>query len=186
MFHASIRGRDELAGLLGQLAQISSRPRYAFMMLSLLAEVADARGVAGPWVRSKDMPMLLRDWLCDALAQMAARDPKRLALTRRVEDALRDAGQLPDDAQAARAIIEEEVRLRIRASGKTNVSRAVSELVEAGLLRRHYQGYRVDHHNRGAQRQAVYTLAGNARLLLSRRVTPAPVEVVRQGELFPA
>lgn len=33
-----------------------------------------------------------------------------------------------------------------------------SDLVKAGLVRRHYQGYRVDHHNRGAQREAVYTI----------------------------
>jgi predicted transcriptional regulator len=51
-----------------------------------------------------------------------------------------------------------EVRERVRASGMTSISRAVSELVRAGLLKRHYQGYRVDHENRGAQRQAVYTI----------------------------
>ena len=53
------------------------------------------------------------------------------------------------------AIREEE---RVRRSGRCNVSRAVSELVRAGLVRRHYEGWRVDHHNRGARREAVYTL----------------------------
>src|SRR3546814_5750889 len=51
-------------------------------------------------------------------------------------------------------------------AGRANVSRAVSDLVRAGMLHRHYQGYRVDHYNRGARRQAVYTLSRVARELL--------------------
>jgi DNA-binding MarR family transcriptional regulator len=58
------------------------------------------------------------------------------------------------------------VPLRVRISGKANVSRAVSELVKAGLLRRHYQGFRVDHRNRGAQRQVVYSLTTAAKAVL--------------------
>ncbi|OYW85496.1 MAG: hypothetical protein B7Z20_08990 [Sphingobium sp. 32-64-5] len=59
--------------------------------------------------------------------------------------------------------VEELVRERVHASGKTNLSRAVTELVKAGLIRRHYQGYRVDRHTCGGQRRAVCTLVGNAR-----------------------
>jgi hypothetical protein len=44
----------------------------------------------------------------------------------------------------------------------------VSELVRAGLVRRHYQGYRVDHVNRGAQRNAVYTIVPEVRRALAR------------------
>jgi hypothetical protein len=118
----------------------------------------------------------LRDWLCDALTPMGRRDPRRLALEARVRDELAAEGSLPAAPAAAAALIEREVRERVRASGKTNVSRAVSELVRAGLLHRHYQGYRVDHHNRGAQRQAVYTLSAPARRLfgLARPERPAP------------
>jgi predicted transcriptional regulator len=68
----------------------------------------------------------------------------------------------------AEAFIGEQVRQRIRKSGRTNVSRAVSELVQVGFVRRHYQGYRVDHPNRGAQRQAVYTITDETRRALSR------------------
>jgi hypothetical protein len=32
------------------------------------------------------------------------------------------------------------------------------------LLHRHYQGYRVDHPNRRAQREAVYTIATDVRM----------------------
>jgi hypothetical protein len=60
----------------------------------------------------------------------------------------------------------------MRAVGKRNLSRAVSELVNAGLLRCHYQGYRVDHRNRGGKRHAVYTLAEDARLLSPAARTP--------------
>jgi hypothetical protein len=77
------------------------------------------------------------------------------------------AGELPADADRAEALVEERVREHVRQSGRCNVSRAVSDLCRAGLLRRHYQGYRVDHDNRGAQREAVYT------------IMPEPLKVLR-------
>jgi predicted transcriptional regulator len=64
---------------------------------------------------------------------------------------------------------DEEIEARILRSGRTNVSRAVSDLVRAGLLQRHYQGYRVDHPNRRAQREAVYTIAPDVRRALAGR-----------------
>ena len=98
---------------------------------------------------------------------------------------LRRDARLSGDAAADEAAVQDEVRARVRASGKTNLSRAASELVKAGLLKRHYQGYRVDHLNRGAQRQAVYTLTGRARALVGARPTPArPAARPRQGDLF--
>jgi hypothetical protein len=178
MFHSLARSFDPAAldvpSLLELLAQCSSRPRYAFMILNLIAQVAKADGSAGPYVADGQAAVPLRDWLCDALTPMGQRDPRRIALEQRVRDEMEESGTLPDAPDEARLAIEEEVRNRVRASGKTNVSRAVSELVKAGLLRRHYQGYRVNHHNRGAQRQAVYTLAEAARGLM------------RQGQAGPA
>jgi len=82
----------------------------------------------------------------------------------------------------APAAIDDKVRARVRAAGKANLSRAVTELVKAGLLERHYEGYRVDHKNRGAQRHAVYTLAGSARTLLGEHCEVACSPGV-QGEL---
>ena len=78
------------------------------------------------------------------------------------------AGTLPVDETAAEQAVTAEVQARLRRSGRTNVSRAVTELVRLGLLRRHYQGYRVDHHNRGAQRQAVYTVTDDTRRALAQ------------------
>lgn len=156
-----------MPALLGQLAQGSTRPRYAFMLLNLLAEVADQNGNAGPFVQSSEGTLLLRDWLSDALTPMGHRDPKRIAITAKVDAELSASGRLPDNDQSATAIIDDEVRRRVRAAAKANLSRAVTELVKAGLLKRHYQGYRVDHQNRGAQRHAVYTLSGLARNLIA-------------------
>lgn len=65
-------------------------------------------------------------------------------------------------------IMADEVRERLRRSDRTNVSRAVSDLVRVGLLRRHYRGYRVDHHNRGAGREAVCTLTAAAKQTLGK------------------
>jgi len=177
MFHGSAprSASDSALGLLlEQVARCSTRPRYAFMLLTLIADAARADGSAGPMVCNAAGLVPLRDWLCDALTPMGGRDPRRQALEDRIRDAMALAGELPADPAQARAAIDEQVRVRVRASGKTNLSRAVSELVNAGLLRRHYQGYRVDHHNRGAQRQAVYTLIGRARSLIGRSAPPSP------------
>jgi len=168
------------------LAHASTRPRYAFMVLSLIAEVANADGEAGPFVRRDRQQHTLRDWLCDSLAPMGGRDPRRMALAARVEADLHGSGTLPKDARQSAAMVEQELRDRIRTSGKTNLSRAVSELVGAGLLRRYYAGYAVDHANRGGQRNAVYVLQGLARCLLPRHNVPRPVPIrpkPAQGEL---
>lgn len=169
--------------LLEQLAQCSKRPRYAYMLLTLIADVAKKDGKAGPLVVHGNVATPLRDWLCDALTPMGGRDPKRQALRQQINDDLHRRGLLLGDALQNAAIIDDEVRERVRASGKTNLSRAVTELVNAGLLKRHYQGYSVDHLNRGAQRQAVYTLAGRALCLLVREALPREASS-RQGELL--
>jgi hypothetical protein len=148
----------DVSDILGRLARASSRPRYTFMVLNLLSDAADPRGKAGPYVVRGPNATPVRDWLCDALAPMAERDRRRQALAARVRAELAD--ELPEDPTVAEPIVEAAVRDRIRASGRTNVSRAVSDLVRAGLVRRYYEGYRVNHQNRGAQRQAVYVIAG--------------------------
>ncbi len=189
MFHAPVPshvpGGSDLSLLLDQLSHCCSRPRYAFMLLTLIADVAKPDGSAGPLVRVGDGLVSLRDWLCDALTPMGHRDPRRMALVERVREELRKGERLTGDAAADDMVVQDEVRTRVRASGKTNLSRAASELVKAGLLKRHYQGYRVDHLNRGAQRQVVYTLTGRARALIA---TPPPPQRgsarARQGDLF--
>jgi hypothetical protein len=163
---ATSAGRD-MAALVDCLAKVSSRPRYAYILLGLLAEIAGPDGSAGPYVGTDQGPLPLRDWLCDALAPMGQRDPRRLTLTERVREELTKEGQLPEEPAAASRMVDAEVRDRIRTSGKTNLSRAISELVKAGLIRRHYKGYAVDHINRGGQRLAVYTLIGRTRCLLA-------------------
>lgn len=156
----------DMPSMMETLAQNSARPRYAFMVLNLIASIAGPDGKAGPLVVTDGSAATIRDWLCDALAPMGSRDPRRQALVDRVLSELASDGRLPVDAAAAKTIVDEELRRRIRTAGKANVSRAVSDLVRAGMLHRHYQGYRVDHYNRGARRQAVYTLSRVARELL--------------------
>ena len=170
---------NETAALLDCLADVSTRPRYAFMVLGLIAQVAGPDGVAGPHVMTGQGPLPLRDWLCDGLAPMGRRDPRRAALAERVREGLRRDGQLAEAGESAERVVEAELRDRVRISGKTNLSRAISELVAAGLIRRHYKGFAVDHINRGGQRLAVYALTGRARCLLpmagpSPRPQPQP------------
>lgn len=167
----------DLPALLERIAKVSVRPRYAFMVLNLIAQASGGTGRAGPHVRVGKALVPIRDWLCDALAPMAQREPKRVALRATVLQELARDGRLPADAAQAEKLAEAEVRDRMRLSARTNVSHAVSELVKAGLLKRYYQGYRVDHENRGAQRQAVYLLTEEARAALSPAVDPSSVKV---------
>lgn len=156
----------DLPAVLDRLSATCERPRYSFMVLQLIAQASDPSGWAGPWIEREGRRLSVRDWLSEALSPVARRDPRRLGLAARARADLEKAGTLPADPVAAQAAIEAEVRHRIRLSGRTNVSRAVSELVRAGLVRRHYQGFRVDHHNRGAQRHAVYAVTEEARRAL--------------------
>ena len=128
-----------LPALLSRLQDISERPRYAFMVLNLIIRASGPSGRAGPYVRYGDALIPVRDWLSDALAPMAGRAPSRLALTEVVRNALAEAGQLPSDGQKADRMIAAEVTERMRKTGRTNVSRAVSDLVRAGLVQRYYK-----------------------------------------------
>ena len=136
------------------LATVSARPRYAFMVLNLLGEAASAKGEAGPWVREGEGATPIRDWLTTQLMPMSARDGRRSAMRARVAHGLR--ARLTGDAVRDTAMIDAAVVEIALATGKANVSRAVSDLVRAGMVRRHYAGRVTDHANRGAGRHAVY------------------------------
>lgn len=153
MTHAA--APSDLGTILATLAGASRRPRYAFMVLGLIAEAARPDGQAGPWVRrggpsGQGERVGMRDWLARQLAPLAANDRRRATLRARV--AARIGG---DDAAAIDAALAEEAL----AIGRANVSRAVSDLVRAGLVRRHYAGRVTDHANRGGRRMAVYAVA---------------------------
>lgn len=158
----------DLPGIMRAIAVNSARPRYTFMVLDLIARAAGKAGQAGPHVREGDQMVPIREWLSTAIAPSAARRHQRRATTQSIRRTMEAQGLLPDDSQEAARLVEDEVANRVRVSGMTAVSRAVSELVKAGLIQRHYQGYRIDHENRGAQRQAVYTVPMPVRAVLER------------------
>ncbi|WP_230461506.1 hypothetical protein [Sphingobium sp. CAP-1] len=85
----------DIAAVLERLAQVSSRPRYAFMLLNLIAQVAGPDGSAGPWIKRDNELVSLRDWLCDALTPMAQRSTRNMALGERVHRDLVRSGVLP-------------------------------------------------------------------------------------------
>lgn len=154
--------------LLDRLTASCERPRYNFMLLTLIMEASASSGRAGPYVRVANDDVPIRDWLCDAMNPVGRREPRRLRMLARVRAELAAAGALPNDPKAAEQAVDAEVRERLRQSGRTNVSRAVSELVRAGLVQRFYKGDYVDHHNRGGQRHAVYIVAEEIRRALSK------------------
>jgi hypothetical protein len=147
----------DLPAILERLTVVCERPRYSFMVLNLIAQASAQTGSAGPYVHDGSRRVPVRDWLCDALIPVAQRDPRRQAIAGKVRQELEAKRALPADPEVAKRIVDDHVRKRVRQSGRTNVSRAVSELVRAGFVR---------HHNRGAQRQAVYTITDEARRAL--------------------
>lgn len=160
----------DLPAVLERIADLSPRPRYTFMVLNLIARAAGQSDSAGPYINEGGQVVPIRDWLSNALLPMAQRDARRLAIVAQVRADLEGCNELPSDVRVADQIIADVVRCRLLHSGRTNVSRAVSDLVRAGLVRRHYQGFRVDHENRGAQREAVYTITPAVKRALGKAV----------------
>lgn len=148
------------------LAEVSRRPRYAFMVLNLISEIAGPDGRAGPWVQVNGAAVPLRDWLSDTLTPLGQDERRRADLRRRLMAAMKN--ELPDDLEEAERLVERALQQRIRASGKTNISHAVSDLVKAGFVKRHYEGWVRNHVNRGAQRHAVYVVDGDVLAALRR------------------
>jgi hypothetical protein len=154
--------------ILDRLSAVSSRPRYAFMILHLLAEQAGPGGKAGPIVTDDDQERLtLRDYIGKRLSRMSGRDYRRKQLEARVRAELKD--RLPDDLFDAQQIIDREVADRVRSAGADNFSRVVGELERAGYLTRFYQGYRKNHQNRGGLRNLVCVLDADVNAALRRR-----------------
>lgn len=176
-----------VGGIYAVLAEVSSRPRYAFLVLQLVSEAADGRGQAGPFVARDGKPALLRDWLCTQLLPLSEQQGRRAALRARVSASLKDELTGDDARDAAR--IDQAVEEQVLAVGRANVSRAISDLARAGLVTRHYAGYATNHRNRGGGRHAVYVVTPGVLMLLRR---PAPMHgaarssTTRQGELFAA
>lgn len=162
--------RLDAPAVIERIARVSKRPRYTLLLLNLIARVADAKGSAGPYVWENGRRVGIRDWLATAMSPLAQRDHRRLAVVHKVRADLARCGALPADPLQAERAVTEEVRSRVLQSGRCSVSRSVSDLVRAGLVRRWYQGYRVDHHNRGAQREAVYTIPIEVRRALGHSV----------------
>jgi hypothetical protein len=173
-----------LGSIVATLAANSSRPRYAFVVLQLVAEVANGQGRAGPFVQRPTGPMGLRDWLCTQLMPMSERNVRRAALCARV--AANVAERLVGNPERDEATITAAVEEQVLSVGRANVSRAISDLVKAGLMSRHYAGYATNHQHRGAGRHAVYVIAPAALAALGKTVPKATSLGPRQGQLFAA
>lgn len=162
--------RSASLGLIFQrLAERSSRPRYAFMVLNLISEAAGARGLAGPYVERAGARTPLRDWLAGELMPLSGRDRRRDALRARIAAELQP--RLSGDAERDAATIDAAVEEEALAVGKANVSRAVTDLVRAGMVRRHYAGRITDHPNRGGKRLAVYAVDAEVMAAIRTRAT---------------
>lgn len=154
--------------ILDELSVSSSRPRYAFAVLSLLAEQAGPGGKTGPFITDVDQEQLsLREYIGKHLARMSGRDRRRKELERRIRENLQ--AELPDDLFEAQLIVDKAVDERVRATGADNFSRVVGELVKCGFVARHYEGYRTPHSNRGGLRNLVCVLDPDVSAALRRR-----------------
>lgn len=153
--------------ILDELSEASSRPRYAFAVLALLAEQAGPGGKAGPFIVDDDERLSLREYIGKRLARLSGRDHRRKALERRVRAEMAD--KLPDDLIEAQKLVDQAVSERVRASGANNFSRVVGELEKAGYIARYYEGYRTPHTNKGGCRNLVCVLDPDVSAALRRR-----------------
>lgn len=154
--------------ILDTLSEKSTRPRYAFMVLNLLAEQAGPGNKAGPFVLGDTgVPMPLREWIGDRLSRMSGRDKRRKALERRIRASMQD--KLPDDLLEAQQLVDIAVADHVRTTGADNASRVFAELERCGYLKRFYQGRITNHENRGGLRNLVCVLDGDAIAALRRR-----------------
>jgi hypothetical protein len=183
----TVRHISGIGSIYATLAACSSRPRYAFLVLQLVAEAANVQGRAGPLVSCGDANMLLRDWLCIQLMPMSERDGRRGALRARIVETLAD--RLTGERDHDQSIIDSAVDEHVLTVGRANISRAISDLVRAGLVRRHYAGYRTNHENRGGGRHAVYAIEPDILIALGKPVAEVfrtPKLMAEQGQLFAA
>lgn len=155
-----------MPAVVDKIMAVSPRPRYTLLVLNLLAKAANPNGVAGPYIFEEGQAVPVRDWLGRALIPMARRHHRRQDIRRKILDEMKKKAPLPADQAELDQILDAQVQDRLQQSARCGVSRAVSDLVRAGLVHRHYQGYHVDHENRGAQREAVYTLLPGVRAAL--------------------
>src|SRR3546814_10677237 len=85
-----------VSNILDQLATTSSRPRYAFAVLALLAEQAGPTGKTGPFITDEDEEKLpLREYIGKRLARMSGRDSRRRQPESRIREDPKDV--LPED-----------------------------------------------------------------------------------------
>src|SRR3546814_3041469 len=146
-----------VSNILDQLATTSSRPRYAFAVLALLAEQAGPTGKTGPFITDEDEEKLpLREYIGKRLARMSGRDSRRRQLESRIREDLKDV--LPEDMFEAQRIVDEKVHARVRATGADHFSRVVGELEKCGYIARYYEGYRTPHSNQIGLRNLVCVL----------------------------
>jgi hypothetical protein len=162
----------DLSVIFDRLSTHSRRPRFAFMVLNLLSEAADSRGRAGPLVTHNGETLPVRLWLGSTLARMGEHHRRRADMRRRVAASLEQAEAPAHNGQAIAPPTEEDldkaVQERAKVTSGANVSRAVSDLVKCGLVKRSYAGRWTGHHNRGGERHAVYTVEADALAALRR------------------
>lgn len=161
------RSAISVGHILDRLAEASSRPRYAFAVLNLLAEQAGPGHEVGPFIRDEDEVLPLRSWVGKRLARLSGRSERRKRIEQRVREEL--AEKLPTDLFEAQKIVDAAVEERVRSIGADNFSRVVTELEKAGFVSRFYAGYRTNHPSRGGLRNLVCVLDADVTAALRRR-----------------
>lgn len=153
--------------ILDRLSEVSSRPRYAFAVLNLLAEQAGPGSKVGPFIQDEDELLSLRHWIGKRLARLSGRNQRRRKIEQRIRQEIAD--KLPEDLFEAQKIVDAAVEEHVRATGADNFSRVITELEKAGYVARFYEGYRTNHANRGGLRNLVCVLDADVSAALRRR-----------------
>lgn len=165
--HTMAKSATNVGHILDRLSEVSSRPRYAFAVLNLLAEQAGPGSKVGPFIQDEDEVLPLRVWIGKRLSRISGRNQRRKKIEQRIRQELAD--ELPQDLFEAQRVVDAAVEEHVRGTGADNFSRVVTELEKAGYVARFYEGYRTNHVNRGGLRNLVCVIDADVSAALRRR-----------------
>jgi hypothetical protein len=110
-------GRAPLPDLVDRIAAVTRRPRYALLVLELIAREAGPNGSLGPYVHSEEGRVPVRDWLCQKLAPLAKRDCRRRAMVEAARNDVMATARADSDPADLERACEARVQERIIRSG---------------------------------------------------------------------
>lgn len=161
----------DLAALFSRIDSASKRPTFSRQLVLIMGTLADHEGKLGPEITVGEGCYPVTEGLARILKCGTSHDGKAERSMDRIRGDIRlkaeQDGEELSDADLQKAVEEQYLAQSLKGM-ESNISRTMTELEDIGVIQRYYQGNFTAHHNRGAQRQAVYGLSQATRTALTR------------------